>query len=240
MRLRCLIGVGLVALATLLSIGTREAQAVPILSFTALNKGGTLSYGGDGGVLTGSSIIISDLNADGAPLNNGDYTCVNCVLSFVTGINTAEGSSTWTFGSSSSSFTLVGSIPSIGINSVMTLVSGIFTSPTQVVRSGSGTTTQLSLASGGTDTKYPGLLEYFGITTNNFTFGNTDIAARNVTIDSSTNKFEGRVTSAVVQNTQVVPEPTTLGLLGYGIVVLGFVLRRRQSGAGRPGLIAPS
>ena len=169
------------ACATVLIGVTSAAHAVPIIEFDDLSiNTGTITYLGVGGALVETGIGVDTLLAFDTPSNAGSHTCVNCVLNFTTGNNTAEPTVgppffwTWAGGGA---FTINGSVPDAGINSNQQLLTGSFTSATAFSPAISGTMS-LNFGGFGADTKNPVLLTYLGLSpTTQFQLAQTGISA---------------------------------------------------------------
>jgi hypothetical protein len=222
---------GLLAAAFLAGgIGVAQATPAPVINFDqsgAQSATGSLFYNGKGGALTGTNINFELITGNGTPKNDGRsnrLTCSpSCTLAFTTGNNTKEGPTNWDF-AAGGSFTLTGTAYDMSQQQVVsgTLLDGTFTQMSNV----NGNKTLLTFAGFGTDTKNPLLLDYFGLPNIAFTFGSTDISAKNVHV-SSNGGFSGTVTNADIDNTLPVPEPSGLLMLGAGLIGLALVVRRK-------------
>ncbi|ROO31387.1 PEP-CTERM sorting domain-containing protein [Salinisphaera orenii] len=235
-----LLGSALVALAT--AGGT--ALAAPTINFdNAGANGGTVSYDGDGGVLTGSDIVFTSISFSGgtAPAESS-LTCGGCMLNFTTGNNIIEGDETsdYQFGAGGT-FVLTGDALDSS-NTVIAdgiLLTGEFTGrPTAAPQNVDPSTPpgSVNVTGFGLDTKHEELLAYFGIDPDtSFIFSSTNIALGTTSFDMDTGAFEGTVNNADIVNSGTppvaVPEPGEIGLLGFGLALLltGIGLRRSRS-----------
>jgi hypothetical protein len=214
------------ALATLalLLLVPSAALAVPTLTFdtTPGGAGGTLTYDGAGGAAIGDGIVFVDIASNGdTPLNpNTTLDCVACTLHFETGLNNQEGpGQLWTW-DGGGTFTLTGTVPSIGINAPVALISGSFVATANTPAVAGADPNALFIAIG-IDTKDPALTTFFGLGPN-FNFANTEIALGTFISDPVTGAFTAVPNQADIINTQaVVPFPATGLLLGLGLLVLG-------------------
>ncbi len=150
-----------------------------------------------GGNASGVGIPIGTLIVFGAPVGNGVYT-VSDTLAFNTVTNTIS---------------ISGTIPSLGILTPETLLSGSF----------SGFTANANglLNATGPDTKSPDLLAALGIPGAQFGFFGFSLTASGVNADGV-----GSIISTDIRNT-TVPEPASLVLFGSGLVGLAGSLKRK-------------
>jgi hypothetical protein len=216
-----------VALAVLLVPGVVGAQ--PILKFDdPTAPGGTVSYNGNLGPITGTDIQFQSILGIGTPLNSGvELDCVGCLLNFTTGAVTTEGvpgGAPYEAGAGGT-ISIVGAIPALGILPGTTLLTGTFAgTPVQAI--GAFLTFGL-FAGGGTDEKNETLAEFFGLPID-FVFANTSITA-DLVVNPTTAAFSGTVVNADLNNTStlvVVPYPFTLLLVGAGLLGAGLLRRR--------------
>ena len=82
----------------------------------------------------------------------------------------------------------------------------------------------------GRDNKNADLLAFYGLSGHNFRFLNTNISLGDATINATSGEFTGGITNADLDNRArpiSVPIPSTLGLLGAGLIGLSVFARRR-------------
>lgn len=203
------------------------AGAFPAIVFDTLpgGAGGTLTYDGAGGPAIGTGIVFVDLAGVGTPANDGVVLdCVTCVLSFTTGANLVEGPPLYTW-AGGGTISLIGDVPALGLDDAV-LFTGTFTGTANTPGLAAGADSGFFLGIG-LDTKDPTLAAFYGLSPENWTFANTEIALLTLTVNPDTGAFSAIPNQADLVNTQV-PEPATLWLLASGGIGLAAIGRRAR------------
>jgi hypothetical protein len=224
-------------LITLLALvlGSSVATAATTLNFdNPTLDGGSVSYDGAGGAFVATNVIFQQVIGVNTPANPGvELFCypVDCTLNFVTGPNTGtEGPPAYIF-AGGGVLTLTGGLNTADdgsgaqISPAGTLLahSGVFADPS-VVLGGGGTS--LLFVGAGDELNDVTLTDYYGITGLPLRFGNTELSLNNAIFDPVTHGFTATVSDADFANA-AVPEPSTLLLVGSGIIGLGVAVRRK-------------
>jgi hypothetical protein len=232
-------------MVTLGVFGSGCAFGSPLITFhtppsqKVSTGGGQIAYTGGANPLVGSNIIISSITA-----GSNTVACTGCSLNFTTGNfmsqTTVNGNRTWTFGSGAQQlgqFTVTGQVGAAGITTNSTLLSGYFTAPTLSLTGVIGTTPRYRFFSGSLfDVKNPNLVDYllgagYSATYGNYFNGNyTQDFADNLTNNSQIPILSDTLLNGVVDNNQVVPEPSAMILFSSVGIALGCAIffRRRK------------
>jgi hypothetical protein len=204
-----------IAVAAALAFAPSVASALALIDFGTGDAGfgGTITLTAGGNVL-GTAIPLESLATSGTT-PSGTFD-LSGPLAFGNDASDTNGAASFNFDTTAKTFTVFGGVPSLGIISNQTLLTGTISSFSYSIL---GNVLQLSV--NGTDTKSVDLLTALGIPTDaKFAFASFELAA--VTTGAA-NTYTA--TSVDILNQQVA-EPFTMLLLGTGLLGLA-VLRKK-------------
>ena len=203
------------------------ATALSLLNFNLAPNSGSLSHLAAAGPLDGSGLEIASIHSLSSPLNSGaTLACVGCKLTFATGnrlsFSSAGGVETWSFDQAGSSLTIKGTIPSIGIAALTTLLDATFAEDVVVTRfEFTSFTVASGVHAGSVDL---GLANYFGEIHPALESGGMSIQSTVPSVGAG-GTFTSSTTLGGIATANVVPEPETAFLLALGLIGLGFAGR---------------
>jgi hypothetical protein len=185
-----------------------NAWAIPTIGFADVDShGGTLSWipSSDGAV--GTDIILDTIYANDVPVNSGvNLNIVDGRLNFSTETNV---------------FSIIGSLPALGITTPQVLLEGNLGSPWGwEIQPITEVDTYSHFVGFGIDAKNPTLEAFYGFAGQEWTF-TTRVSAFGYIEESPLEVFQ----ASVVNNP--VPEPTTMLLFGAGLVGLAGFGRKK-------------
>jgi hypothetical protein len=230
----------LLALSATLLVMVGPAWAIPHITFDdVLTSGGDISFSGNlGDPLVGSDIVFDFVQ--GIDTVGDDLFCGDCLLDFTTGGLVATAGDLHIFGGGGS-YVLTGTLfDNAGLMGIPVasgvLVEGVFDNATADLDVDDNT---ILVTGRGTDTKHPDLAAHFGLE-NPFLFAQTEITGTDSVIgppdpgEGGARSFSAVTINADLDNFPderdgIIPEPTTLLLLGTGLAGLG-IWHRRSSG----------
>ena len=204
----------LLGVAALVALTPGYAHATAVIDFGTGSggSGGTVTIGTN---IVGSNIFIDSLIVTGAPTGNGTFDVEG------TGVcaDVVGGCGLLNFDRDANTISIVGYVPQLGIFAPVVLLTGNLSCGLTVINQ---TPTGASLTACGTDTKYAGLLAALGLA--------PTTAFANFGFVTAVNTLSGgspyTAISTDITNTQVPDGGTTLGLLGMGMLGLGYLRRR--------------
>lgn len=216
-------------------LGGGQAFAAPVQIVFTLEGSDALPesrlfYPGGPAPLIGSAILVTTVTGVNTPTNADTFAVLSGLLNFVTGgaLGTSGGTTTFAPGGS---LRLTGTIDAnhdgtfdAGEPSGL-LVSSSFGSSQAIRHDDERTTLELGLVA---DLKSPAMLAFFGINTMTEFKGTMLLNFDRVDLRGGGFESEGDDIGDGTLTNVAVPEPTTLMLLGAGMVIVGVVARRRR------------
>ena len=207
--------------------GAGAATTPTILIDDAAVEGGSFSYDGAGGAVTGANIRLDTVFGSGTASNDGvALTCEGCTLSFVSGANDYE-TPIWAF-SPGGSFALTGTAKD-GLSEIASgiLLSGDFNDTTFASKAGNA---HINVTGSMDVTLDAALAAFYGISTHGLAVM-TQINSLLGPVDLSTNAFQGTSTDTDINYLSAVPVPATLPLFLSALAGIAMIGRRSHAGS---------
>jgi hypothetical protein len=193
-----------------------------ILFDDAIIGGGSFSYDGTGGAVSGANVRLDTVSGSGTASNDGAaLACEDCTLSFVSGANDYE-TPIWAF-LPGGSFAVSGTAKdgALAIASG-TLLSGSFNDTTFASKAGNSHIN----VSGSMDVTLNDALAAFYGTSRHGLAVMTQINSLTEPVDLSTNAFQGASTDTDINYFSIVPVPATLPLFLSAMAGIAMIGRR--------------
>jgi len=221
-------GIALLGVVAALLLSVPQASAIVVIDFGTGDSGpgGTITITSTG--ITGTNISVDDLIVAGAIVNTPTTEVTGSSPDALdSGAGTLSFSctgATQTDCSSTNTITITGGVPFYGIANGTVLLSGKF-SPGSIIVTNNGVLGGVNAT--GPDTKSPLLLAAIGVP------AGTQFEFFGFTVGFNTNGTGSPYLahSTDMSNTEVVPEPTSILLLGTSLLGLGTLIRRRTNKA---------
>lgn len=210
-----------------------SSWAIPTIDFFVTPGTGLVAYEGTGGPMLGAGIGISAVLGTDTVAPPFPFACIDCTMTFLTGPLIAADDTAWVFDATGPGAGIVVSgsvdingdgVGDIGGPAPFELLSGVFLAPTVTVDlvpsqfEAVGITEAVFL-----DVKSPALAGFYGLPPFPFV-GELTLGWGGIGIPPG--GFAGQALEGIVRN-RVIPEPTTLALLGVGLFGVLGVRRTR-------------
>jgi hypothetical protein len=211
------------AAALLAGVSSAGAATIPMILFDdGAVGGGSLSYAGAGGAVSGTNIPLVNIIGSSTPSNDeAELTCEDCSLNFVSGANDYE-TPIWAFlPGGSVAVTGVAKDDALAV-ATGTLLRGVFNDTTFVSEAGSSRIT----VSGSMDvTLNDALAAFYGTSTQGLAVM-TQINSLAEPVDLSSNAFQGTSVLTGINSLSAIPVPTTLPLFLSALAGITMISRR--------------